>query len=138
MKNYKFEDMKVGQTESFSIEISEEMIDMFQRISGDVNPLHANAVYAKKKGHKNRVVHGLLSSSFYSTLVGVYLPGQSCLLQGIETTFQKPVYPGDHLTITGEVSYVNEAYRQIEIKAQITNQDNVKVLKSKIKVGFHE
>jgi len=39
------------------------------------------------------------------------------------------------LTITGKVSYINEAYKQIEIKAIIINQDNEKVSKATIKVG---
>ena len=77
----------------------------------------------------------MLTSSFFSTLVGVYLPGKYCLLQGIDIQFSKPVYIDDILTITGKVSYINEAYKQIEIKAIIINQDNEKVSKATIKVG---
>ena len=78
----------------------------------------------------------MLTSSFYSTLVGVYLPGKSCLLQGIDIQFSKPVYVGDNLTISGEVVYINEAFRQIEIKGKIVNQHNQKVSKATIKVGI--
>ena len=45
------------------------------------------------------------------------------------------VYIDDILTITGKVSYINEAYKTIEIKAFITNQDNIKVSKAIIKAG---
>jgi acyl dehydratase len=86
-------------------------------------------------GYPGRVVYGLLTSSFYSTLVGVYLPGKYCLLQGLDIQFSKPVYIGEHLAISGKVTYINEAYRQIEIKANITNQNNVKISRAKIKVG---
>jgi len=65
----------------------------------------------------------------------VYLPGKYCILQGIDIQFSKPVYIDDILTITGKVSYINEAYKQIEIKAIIINQDNEKVSKATIKVG---
>jgi len=110
-------------------------MDKFLDISNDINPLHVDSNYAKKKGFPGRVVYGLLTSSFYSTLVGVHLPGKHCILQGIDIQFSKPVYIGDTLKISGKVSYINEAYKQIEIRAFITNQNNEKVSKATIKTG---
>jgi len=97
--------------------------------------LHTDVEYSKSKGFSDRVVYGMLISSFFSTLVGVYLPGKYCILQGVDIQFSKPVYIDDILTITGKVSYINEAYKQLEIKAVIINQDNKKVSKATIKVG---
>ena len=136
MNEYKFYDIKIGLTKSFETKINVSMMDKFLDISNDTNPLHIDGSYAKDKGFSDRVVYGLLTSSFYSTLVGVYLPGKYCLLQGIDIQFSKPVYIGDILNISGKVSYINEAYRQIEIKAVITNKNNKKVSKSTIKVGL--
>ena len=135
MNNYKFVDIHVGLEESFSVRVKSEKLDKFLKISGDINPLHTDTEYSKSKGFPDRVVYGMLTSSFFSTLVGVYLPGKYCLLQGIDIQFSKPVYIDDILTITGKVSYINEAYKQIEIKAIIINQDNEKVSKATIKVG---
>ena len=135
MNEYKFSDIKVGLTESFDTKIDISMMDKFLDISDDTNPLHIDENYAKKQGFANRVVYGLLTSSFYSTLVGVYLPGKYCILQGIDIQFSNPVYIDDMLNISGKVIYINEAYKQIEIKAVITNQDNKKVSKATIKVG---
>jgi 3-hydroxybutyryl-CoA dehydratase len=135
MNNYKFVDIHVGLEESFSVRVKSEKLDKFLKISGDINPLHTDTEYSKSKGFSDRVVYGMLTSSFFSTLVGVYLPGKYCLLQGIDIQFSKPVYIDDILTITGKVSYINEAYKQIEIKAIIINQDNEKVSKATIKVG---
>jgi 3-hydroxybutyryl-CoA dehydratase len=135
MNEYKFSDIKVGLTESFDTKIDISMMDKFLDISNDTNPLHIDENYAKKQGFANRVVYGLLTSSFYSTLVGVYLPGKYCILQGIDIQFSNPVYIDDMLNISGKVIYINEAYKQIEIKAVITNQDNKKVSKATIKVG---
>ena len=136
MNEYKFSDIKVGLEESFSVTIDSSKLDKFLDISGDINPLHVNSEYAKEKGFNDKVVYGLLTSSFYSTLVGVYLPGKYCILQGLDIQFSKPVYIDDILIISGKVSYINEAYKQIEIKAIIKNQDNVKVSKATIKVGL--
>jgi len=136
MNEYKFSDIKIGLTESFNVEIDFSKLEKFLDISNDTNPLHIDRKYAKEKGFEDRVVHGLLTASFYSTLVGVYLPGMSCILQGIDIEFSSPVYVGDALTIYGKVSYINEAYKQIEIKATIVNQNKKKVSKATIKTGF--
>jgi len=136
MNEYKFSDIKIGLTESFNVEIDFSKLENFLDISNDTNPLHIDRKYAKEKGFEDRVVHGLLTASFYSTLVGVYLPGMSCILQGIDIEFSSPVYVGDALTIHGKVSYINEAYKQIEIKATIVNQNKKKVSKATIKTGF--
>jgi 3-hydroxybutyryl-CoA dehydratase len=135
MNSYKFDDINVGLEESFSVKVDSEKLDKFFEISGDLNPLHSNAEYSKSKGFSGRVVYGMLTSSFFSTLVGVYLPGKYCILQGIDIQFSNPVYVDSILTITGKVSYINEAYKQLEIKAVIINQDNTKISKATIKVG---
>ena len=135
MNSYKFVDINVGLEKSISVRVNSEKQDKFLKISGDINPLHTDAEYSKSKGFSDRVVYGMLTSSFLSTLVGVYLPGKYCILQGVDIQFSKPVYIDDILTITGKVIYINETYKQLEIKAVIINQDNKKVSKATIKVG---
>ena len=136
MNEYRFSDIKIGLEEFFQVKIDASKMDKFLDISGDINPLHMDGDYAKDKGFSNRVVYGLLTASFYSTLVGVYLPGKFCVLQGIDIQFSKPVYIDDTLKVSGKVSYINEAYKQIEIKAIITNEKHIKVSKATLKVGL--
>jgi 3-hydroxybutyryl-CoA dehydratase len=135
VNEYKFLDIVLGLEESFEVKIDVSKMDKFLDISNDINPLHIDNNYAKEKGFSSRVVYGLLTSSFYSTLVGVYLPGKYGILQGVDIQFSKPVYIGDTLKISGKVIYINIAYKQIEIKAFITNQNNEKVSKATIKTG---
>ena len=87
MKKYNFEDLYIGLKEEFEVIVTEEKMKQFEKLSGDINPLHLNEEYAKSKNMDGRVVYGMLTSSFYSTLVGVYLPGEKCLLQGIDISF---------------------------------------------------
>ena len=138
MNTYKFEDLHIGLNAEFVVTVTKEMVDSFLNISQDNNPLHVDVQFAKNRGFKDKVVYGMLTSSFYSKLIGVYLPGRHCLLHGIKINFNHPVFTGDVLTVHGEISYVNETYKQIEIKAHITNQDNKKVSTANIKVGVNE
>lgn len=136
MNAFRFSDIHVGMEVSFVTDIDETHMDTFAALCGDTNPLHTDAAYATAQGFKDRVVHGLLTSSFYSTLVGVHLPGKYAVLHGIDIAFLKPVYAGDTLNVSGKVTYINEAYKQIEIKARIVNQAEVKISKATIKVGL--
>lgn len=129
MNNYKFDELTVGMTESFKVSITEEMLDAFKGITGDVNPLHNDEEFAKAKGHPGRVTYGMLTASFLSTLAGVYIPGERSLIQQVETKFSKPVYIGDELTITGEIVELVESVQRLELKVTITNQDGKKVLR---------
>ncbi|MBQ9390802.1 MAG: MaoC family dehydratase [Lachnospiraceae bacterium] len=135
MREYQLEDIKVGMEESFQTTITEEMMKKFLDITGDVNPLHNDEEYAKDKNHPGRVVYGMLTASFISTLGGVYLPGKNCLIQGVEVKFKKPVYIGDTLTVTGVVDEVHESVRQIVIKVTIKNQNGKAVSKGVLRAG---
>lgn len=95
MNKYKFEDLYLGLKEEFDVVVTEEKMKQFENLSGDINPLHIDEEYAKSKKMIGKVVYGMLTSSFYSTLVGVHLPGEKCFLQGIDINFKKPVFIGE-------------------------------------------
>lgn len=138
MNTYTLKDLHEGLTQEFEVLLTEEHMQQFQNISGDINPMHIDSEFARSRRMNGRVVYGMLTSSFYSTLVGVYMPGKYALLHSIDIQFLKPVYIGDTLKITGEISEVNETFNQVSMKAAITNQHNVKVSRAKIKAGVLE
>ena len=136
MNEYLYDQLKIGQKESFSQLITEEMMDKFKDISGDINPMHLNDSFAKEHGFSGRIVYGMLTASLYSTLAGVYLPGKYCLLYRVDSQFRKPVFIGDTLTVIGTVKEKNDAFNMIIVKAQILNQKNEKVSKAVIEIGL--
>ncbi|WP_104697216.1 MULTISPECIES: MaoC/PaaZ C-terminal domain-containing protein [unclassified Helicobacter] len=83
MKEYRIEDLFIGMQESFEVVLEEKHMNLFAEISGDTNPLHTQVEYAKSQGFVDKVTYGLLTTSFYSRLAGMYLPGKYCLLHGI-------------------------------------------------------
>ncbi len=138
MKEYRYEDLYIGLTESFEVEITEEMMKSFLIVTGDENPLHNDGVFAKEQGYENKVVYGMLTSSFVSRLVGVYLPGKYCLLQGLEAKYLRPVYVRDRLNISGSIDELHESVKRASVKFVITNQHGKRVVKGKADVGFLE
>ena len=84
------------------------------------------------------VAYGMLTSSLYSRLVGMYLPGRYCLLHGIDIDFVSPAFAGDKLSVSGRITYLNQAYRRAEIRAAIHNGRGELISKAKIRIGVHE
>ncbi len=137
MNEYKFEDIKIGLEESFKVNITEDMVKNFCEITGDINPLHNDIKYAKSKGYDDKVVYGMLTSSFLSTLAGVYLPGKYSLIHSVEILFKKPVFIKDSpLTIKGKVIEINEIFKQFTIRFEIVNNKEQKVSRGTMKVGI--
>ncbi len=136
MNHYTLAEMTPGLTQSFTVTVTEQMMEQFYAITGDNSPIHMDADYAAGRGYPGRVVYGMLGASFFSTLAGVYLPGEHCLLHSVESKFAKPIFIGDTLTITGKVSEVNETFSEVTIKATIVNQDGKKVTRGVIKAGL--
>lgn len=98
--------------------------------------MHLDSNYAREKGHAKCVVFGMLTAAYYSTLAGVYLPGEHSLIHRVNSKFLKPVYIGDTLTVEGVVTDKNDTFQMITVKAVIKNQNGVKVSKAELQIGI--
>lgn len=137
MNRYIFDQIRVGDSFSFEENISEEKMQLFLLLSGDNNPLHTSDKYAKRHNMQGRVVYGMLTSTFYSKLVGVYLPGENCLLQEIAIQFNNPLYVNDNVIVEGIVSSKDETFHRLEINAKIKSGTKL-ISRAKIKVGVRQ
>lgn len=135
MNSYTLADISPGLTADFTLEVTAEKMALFYELTGDCSPIHMDETYAQRRGYPGRVVYGMLGASLFSTLAGVYLPGEHCLLHGVECKFARPVFIGDVLTVSGTVTEVNETFREITVKAVITNQNGQKVTRGVIRAG---
>ncbi len=138
MNSYTYEELEIGHRETFTVQLTGEAMDAFRLNTGDENPLHRDDEYAKKRGMEGHVAFGLLTASYLSTLAGVYLPGERSLIQSMEIKFASPVYPGDMLTVSGEVTEKNDAYRVLRLKVEIKNGNGKKVLRGSMQVSCVE
>jgi 3-hydroxybutyryl-CoA dehydratase len=137
MNTYRWEDLIVGMKHTFEGTFTEEMVAQFASISGDINPLHVDREYALSVGFEAPALFGMLTSSLYSRLVGVYLPGKYALLQGIDIDLHTPCFAGERLFVEGEIVFLMDAYRRMEIKASIRKGNRKLVSKALIRVGLH-
>lgn len=110
---YKLEEIRVGMVESYSQTISEADVKNFANISGDRNPVHMDDIYAEKSRFGKRIAHGMFSTSFFSALFGMKLPGPGCVYVSQSIRFRKPVYIGDTVTAYIEVTEVDLSRRRV-------------------------
>ena len=98
-----FEDFQEGQEFiSPGRTISEADIVNFAGVSGDYNPIHIDAEFAKKTFFGERIAHGLLILSIASGLLhdlGI-IAGSILAFTGLEWKFKKPARIGD--TVRGK------------------------------------
>ena len=134
MNCYGFDDLFVGMSAQFKRKIDGEMITSFAQVSGDVNPLHIDADYARRSGFENQVAHGMLCSSLFSELVGVHLPGENCLLTDISVVFSKPVFIDDEVIVDGSIVQLSPAFKSAKIDATIANENSEVCIRAKIGV----
>jgi len=136
MNRYEYSDLYVDMEESFKVVITEAMMNAFAGITGDYNPLHTDRRFAESKGFNDKVVYGMLTASFLSTLAGMYLPGERSIIQNVDISFVKPVFIGDELEIIGRVVELHDCVKQMVLKVVIKNQEDKKVVRGKMKIGI--
>ena len=132
--DYSFDEIAIGLKHSFDVIINDEIVDNFAKISGDFNPLHMDEQYAIKTKFGKRVCHGMLLSSFFSRLVGMYLPGKNALYFSQNLNFVEPCFIGDQVTVKGEVIDKSESTKIIKLETTIKNQDGKSLIEGTAQV----
>ena len=128
MKGLTMQEIKMGDSASFTKTVTEADITLFAGYSGDFNPAHINAVDAEAGMFHGRIAHGMLSAGFISAVLGMYLPGPGTIYMGQELRFVKPVYIGDTVTATCTVVERNEEKNRLKLETVVTNQKGDKVI----------
>jgi 3-oxoacyl-[acyl-carrier protein] reductase len=123
-----FEEIAVGDTAQIERTISKESVEAFAQLSGDWNPLHTDAVYAKTTEFGRPVAHGVLLASYVSTLIGMHLPGPGALWAEQHFRWLAPVFAGDHLRVGLRVTHKSAGSRTLTVEVEAANQHGVKVM----------
>jgi 3-hydroxybutyryl-CoA dehydratase len=117
-----FEELSVGRTAELVWPVLESEIDAFAALSGDHNPLHVDADFARAKGFPGRVAHGQLLAAKVSAFVGMVMPGRDCLFLESQLAWPKPVHAGDTVTVRGEIVELSAEQRVMRIRIRATKQ----------------
>ncbi len=129
-----FEDIEVNDEIKFNVTITEEMIDNFAALSGDYNPMHTNQEYASNTDFGKKICHGMLLASFFSRLVGMYIPGKNALYFSQSLNFRNPCFINDEVTIIGIIIEKKLSTKMIKLKTIIKNLKGQVIIDGEAKV----
>lgn len=122
ISNFTFDEIRIGQTTTYSRTIGEREIQLFAAASGDVNPLHLDPAYAATTPFGEPIAHGILSASLISAAVALQLPGPGAVYVSQTLRFLRPVRVGDQLTARLEVTAKREDKKFVTLDCEIVNQ----------------
>ena len=109
-----FEEFDVGESmETPARTITETDVVMFAGFSGDYNPLHTDAEFAKETIFGERIAHGMLGLSVVSGLAWRtgFMEGTADALMSVQCKFRNPVKFGDTIRAKFEVRQKKEMKR---------------------------
>jgi acyl dehydratase len=91
---------------------------LLYRLSGDLNPLHADPQFARAVGfERGPILHGLCTFGFMVRHVArAACQGDATRLRSFEAQFRRPVWPGDTLVTEGWLVRPDAVALQVKVK----------------------
>ena len=124
-------EMHVGQIFEFRRTFTDGDVAMFCGVTGDYNPYHQDAGFARESWYGRLTVPGLLTGSMLTHIGGLL----GFLATEMRFEYLAPVFVGDTISCTVTVIRKDEEERRVECDASFTNGDGVKVLQASF-AGF--
>jgi len=134
LENQPFADIRVGDSASLVRNVTNRDIQLFAAVSGDVNPAHVDALYAKSSHFHEIIAHGMLGASLISTVLGTRFPGPGTIYLGQSLKFLKPVHIGDTLTVTVTVKSLDADKHRLILDTRCVDQEGDVVIEGEAEV----
>jgi 3-hydroxybutyryl-CoA dehydratase len=119
---------QIGERASFAKTVTESDVTTFAGLIGDFNPIHVDAEYARKSRFGQRVAHGMFTGGLISAVLGNKLPGPGSIYLSQQIEFLAPVFIGDTITATVEVTSWRQDKRILTLKTDCYNQEQKQVV----------
>jgi phosphotransacetylase/acyl dehydratase len=100
IENRTFDEIAIGESASSQRTLTQDDIELFAVVSGDVNPAHLDPAYAETDLFHKIIVHGMWGGALISALFGTRLPGPGTIYLSQDLHFRAPVGLGDTITTT--------------------------------------
>jgi len=115
LHGYFIEDLEAGMSAELSKAFTEEDLELYARLSTDDNPLHMDESFAARARTGGRILHGMVTASLISAIIGTRLPGPGCLWMEHETRFRAPVRIGDRVHARAVITDVDREKQRVRM-----------------------
>ncbi|WP_118136187.1 bifunctional enoyl-CoA hydratase/phosphate acetyltransferase [Oceanicella sp. SM1341] len=113
IENKTYEEMSVGDSAEITRTLGPRDIELFAVMSGDVNPAHVDADYARDDMFHKVIAHGMWGGALISAVLGTELPGPGAIYLNQSLSFRKPIGLGDTVTVRVTVREKNDAKKRV-------------------------
>jgi len=127
MANMPYDELRIGSSASFSKTLTEEDLVLFAKVSGDLNPVHLDAEFAKGTMFKERIGHGMWTGAVISATLATVIPGPGTIYLSQDIKFKRPVKLNDEVTATLTVTEKKDKNKQVVLDCKVENQNGVVV-----------
>lgn len=121
----KYSDIQLGAGYEFEKKLTQRDVLKFAELTGDFNPLHVDRRFGNESIFGKNIIHGMLVGSLFSTLVGMYYPGEKNLYISQTLQFKKPVYPNETIKVRSTVVGKNDSVKLITIRTDILKNEEI-------------
>ena len=104
IENKTYAEIAVGDHAELLRTLKPQDIELFAVMSGDVNPAHVDAEYAKNDMFHGIIAHGMWGGALISAVLGTELPGPGTIFLDQSLKFKAPIGLGDTVTVRVEVT----------------------------------
>jgi phosphotransacetylase/acyl dehydratase len=133
IENKTYAEIAVGDHAELIRTLKPQDIELFAVMSGDVNPAHVDAEYAKTDMFHGVIAHGMWGGALISAVLGTELPGPGTIFLNQSLNFNAPVGLGDTVTVRVEVTEKLEKGRLL-LACTCLNQDGKTVIEGVARV----
>ena len=127
IENKTFDEISVGDSAQLTRTLKPQDIELFAVMSGDVNPAHVDAEYAKTDMFHGVIAHGMWGGALISAVLGTELPGPGTIFLNQSLRFMAPVGLGDTVVVRVEVTE-KRAKGHLILACTCVNQDDKTVI----------
>ena len=128
IENRTFDEISIGDSASLCRTVSQQDVDLFAVISGDVNPAHMDPAYAATDMFHKVIAHGMLGAGLISSVLGTKLPGPGTIYLAQDLRFLHPFGIGDLIVATLTVTEKHPEKGDLVLDCRCTNQNGELVI----------
>ena len=136
LQTYNMEGFFVGQKACISKVFTQEDVNMFSKLSLDTNPVHLDERYAATTVFHRRIIHGFLSGSLISAVIGTMLPGKGAIYLHQDMDFRRPAYTGEKLTATVTIAQIKPDKHILYLDTVCTNEREEILIEGKAVIKY--
>lgn len=115
--------VQIGDQATMSKTLSEADGYLFASLTGSINPLYLDELFAHKTEFGHRIIPEMLIGLMFPATQGNFLPGDGNVHLKQHLDFLKPVYIGDTITVVIEIKDKIIEKNRVIIKNTAYNQD---------------